>query len=218
MFMLIRALLLSTGLACLAGCSATPLGGQPSSTVAAEQADRRAPASDSTVNAPTRAEAAPDSLALRLAFDAANGLVWGHSFGIDYHRALGQHLGLEANLQAVTLDDFYWSLFGEDEVDVQFVELDLGARYTLHGVKLGHRQLRPFGALGLALVDVEGATPPPGVLDPPVADGTDLGLYARVGVQLQAEEGFLVGLDLKTVLGTEDVNTVSVGLSAGWSF
>ena len=97
------------------------------------------------------------------------------------------------------------------------VELDLGARYTWDGMELGSRRLRPFGSLGLALLDVDGATSD-GPVPETIEDGTDLGFYARAGVQYEANEGFLVGLDAKGLFGTEDVNALSFGLSIGWSF
>ena len=138
------------------------------------------------------------------------------SFGLEYHRFLLDNLGAEVGIHSVHLANFFGDLLGPEE-DIDLTEFDLGVRYTLTSIKSSDVAFLPYGALGLAIANVDGKTST-GPVSGRVSDGTDLGAYLRVGANVEFRRNLTLGLDVRTVLGTDDVDYITVGFLVGWSF
>jgi opacity protein-like surface antigen len=146
----------------------------------------------------------------------------GYGIEIDSRRP-EQAVGFEfGTLYSSEQDDVNDVILGDVDVEASFWEIYGGVRKTWDSEG---NNLKPYLAGGLALINVDAEVDPVGM---PSAsdDDTSLGIYLHGGVQWDVANGFLLGLDLRTLIGTDidlggysgDVDYVQLALLLGYSF
>ena len=138
------------------------------------------------------------------------------AFQLEYsHESPADAVGWEVGIGGSADDDTIDIGFGPQDVTVATGEIYGGVRKSF-----GSGNVRPYVGGGLSFINLDAE------VDSASEDDSSLGLYLHGGVEFLLGQSFALGLDLRTLLGSEitlagfdtDADYLQLALTVGWGF